>query len=131
MPKKAILCVDDEEIVLTALREQLQDFFGEQYRYELAESAEEAMEVMEELAQEGVEVVMIISDWLMPKIKGDEFLINVHQNFPKIMTVILTGHATFEAIERAKKEANLYDYLYKPWTAQELRAVIQSALNDL
>ncbi len=47
----------DEEIVLTALREQLQDYFGEQYRYELAESAEEAMEVMEELAQEGVEVV--------------------------------------------------------------------------
>jgi CheY-like chemotaxis protein len=57
MPKKAILCVDDEEIVLTALREQLQDYFGEQYRYELAESAFDAMEVMEELAQEGVEVV--------------------------------------------------------------------------
>lgn len=38
--KKTILCVDDDEMVLTCLREQLADHFDDQYQYELAESAE-------------------------------------------------------------------------------------------
>ncbi len=131
MPKKTILCVDDEEMVLTCLREQLADHFDDQYQYELAESAEEALEVIDELSEENVEVLIIISDWLMPEMKGDEFLITVHQKFPNIIKVLLTGQADEEAIQRAKTEANLFSCLRKPWNTQELIDTIQSGIGHL
>ena len=61
---------------------------------------------------------MVVSDWLMPGIKGDELLIKVHQKYPKIITVMLTGQADVDAVERAVEEADLYCCLYKPWKAK-------------
>jgi CheY-like chemotaxis protein len=128
MSKKAILCVDDEEMILTSLRDQLQNHFGSRYVYEFAESADEALEVIEEFNDDGVEILIIVSDWLMPNMKGDEFLIRVHQRFPNIVKVMLTGHADETAIERTRQEANLHRCLYKPWTEQELIETLTSGL---
>ncbi len=124
----AILCVDDEWIVLLSLQDQISKHFGDRYRYELAESADEAWEVIEELYAEGVQVLTIVSDWLMPGIRGDEFLMQVHQRFPKIVTVLLTGHADEEAIARAREHANLHAGITKPWQEANLIRVIRSGL---
>ncbi|MDM8558171.1 response regulator [Candidatus Parabeggiatoa sp. HSG14] len=129
MSEKVILCVDDEEIVLNSLREQICDHF-EDYQCEVAESAQEAWEVIDELFDEGVNVLVIVSDWLMPGMKGDEFLVEVHKKFPKIIKVILTGQADEEAIKRAKEEANLYSCLRKPWHVEDLIKTIHSGLNS-
>ncbi len=128
MLSQAILCVDDEVIVLDSLKEQLKRRFGNQYLYETAESVDEAWEIIEELQTEGIEILTIISDWLMPKVKGDDFLIQVHQKFPEIMTVMLTGQADDNAIERARQQANLYSCLHKPWSEEELFQIISCAL---
>jgi CheY-like chemotaxis protein len=129
MPNKAILCVDDERIVLLSLRDQITKHFGECYRSEFAESVDEAWEIIEELNQEGVNIFIIVSDWLMPGIKGDEFLIQVHQRFPDIVTVLLTGQADEAAIERTRQYANLYSYIPKPWDETTLIGVIRSSCN--
>jgi CheY-like chemotaxis protein len=126
--KKAILCVDDEEIILTSLRDQLQNHFGNRYIYEFAESADEALEVISELDEDDVEILIIVSDWLMPNMKGDEFLIRVHEQFPNIVKVMLTGHADEAAIERTRQNANLHRCLYKPWTEEELIETLVSGL---
>ncbi len=128
MSESAILCVDDEIVILDSLKEQLKRKFGDRFIYEVAESAEEAWEVIEELQKDDVKVIAIVSDWLMPGIKGDEFLIQIHQRFPKLVTVMLTGQADEAAIERAKKEANLHACLYKPWTESELTQIITTAI---
>ncbi len=125
---KAILCVDDERIVLVSLRDQISKRFGDHYRYEVAESADEAWEVIEELSDDDIKLLIIVSDWLMPGIKGDEFLIQVHARFPGIITVLLTGHADEAAIERARQYANLHAYIAKPWTEENLMNIIQSGL---
>ncbi len=128
MSKKAILCVDDESTILTSLGDQLQSHFGDRYVYEFAESADEALEVIEELNKDGLEILVIVSDWLMPGMKGDEFLIQVHQQYPNIVTVMLTGQANEEAIERVRREANLHHCLYKPWREEELIETLISGL---
>jgi CheY-like chemotaxis protein len=128
MSKPAILCVDDEVVILDSLKEQLKRQFGDLFIYEVAESAEEAWEVIEELQAEDIDIIVIVSDWLMPGTKGDDFLIQVHQRFPHLTTVMLTGQADEIAIERAKKEANLHACLYKPWTEAELVQIINTAL---
>lgn len=129
--KKAIVCVDDENIILDSLGEQIRNMFGDEFVYEAAENAEEGMEVIEELADENVEVLVIVSDWLMPGQKGDEFLIKVHEKFPNIVKVMLTGQADEKAIQNAINNAGLHAYISKPWTAEDLEKVIKTGLSKI
>ena len=128
MPKPVILCVDDEPVVLDSLKIQLKNALRDAYGYEMAESSDEAWEILEELSEDNTNVVVIVSDWLMPGMKGDEFLIQVHQKFPKVLKIMLTGQADIEAIQQAIEQANLYRCLSKPWNSEELIATIQSGL---
>jgi CheY-like chemotaxis protein len=131
MKELAILCVDDEAIILNSVIRQLQEEFDDRYNYEAAENAEEALAILEELQEEDIKVIVIVSDWLMPGMKGDELLIEVHKRFPKTIKILLTGQADEEAIERARSQANLHCYLYKPWEKQELIECIKSGLAKL
>ena len=128
MPKPVILCVDDEKVVLKSLKSQLKEAFGDDYFYELAEDADEALELIHEVWQDESSIIIIVSDWLMPGMKGDEFLTRVHKEFPSIIKIMLTGQADELAIERAKEQANLHQCLYKPWSEEELVATIKSGL---
>lgn len=130
MCDEAILCVDDEQMILLSLREQIVRHFGDRYLCELASNVSEAWEVIEELYDEGVRILIIISDWLMPGIRGDEFLIQVHQRFPEIMTVMLTGQADASAIARTRQQAKLHACLAKPWTERELIKTIRTAIEN-
>lgn len=131
MPKLSILCVDDEVIILNSLLRQMQAAFGDSYVYETSENAEEALEILKELQAENTDVIVIVSDWLMPGMKGDEFLMEVHKKFPNVIKILLTGQADEAAVERAKEQANLHRYLQKPWSEQELIACIKEGLEKL
>lgn len=130
MNKPVILCVDDEPDILNTLKMQLKNEFKNDYFYELAESADEALDLLKDF-QEEVQVIVVISDWLMPGIKGDELLIEVHQKYPKIIKVMLTGQADAAAVQRAVEEADLYCCLYKPWESKHLIETIKSGLAKL
>jgi DNA-binding NtrC family response regulator len=131
MSKPLILCVDDEAIILNSLKIQLKKEFNDNCFYELAESADEAMEILSEMQVDKSDIVVIISDWLMPGVKGDEFLLWVHQNYPNIIKIMLTGQADQSAIERAKEQTSLYACLHKPWNNEELIEIIRSGLEKL
>ncbi len=130
-PKRAILCVDDEKIVLDSLQDQLRNTFGDDFEYEIAESVDEAWEVIEDLVSQGYEMVLVISDWLMPRVKGDTFLIELHQKYPETVTIMLTGQADPEAVENAYQNANLYAYIRKPWREEDLINYVNNALKKL
>lgn len=131
MSKPVILCVDDEKIILDSLRKQLKNYFGNKYFYEFAENADDAMEVIEELIVDEYDILVIVSDWLMPGMRGDEFLIQIHRKFPEIIKVMLTGQADEIAIQNAIDNANLHKCLYKPWSEEELVSAIKTGMGDL
>lgn len=126
MNKPYILCVDDDKSILISLKAQLNHYLGDQFQFEFAECAEEAWEVIDELLASGETIAVIISDWIMPRIKGDEFLIGVHEKHPEIVKLMLTGHAEEDAIKRATKDANLAACLNKPWDIEVLIETIHS-----
>jgi CheY-like chemotaxis protein len=126
--KKAIICVDDEKIILDSIKEQLKHHLGKEYLLEFSDNPEEALQVIEELEEEGIKIMVVVSDWLMPGMKGDEFLIKVHKENPDIVKVMLTGQADTAAIERVKKEANLFRLLLKPWKEADLVDTIRNGL---
>ena len=130
MEKGILLCVDDEIIVLTALKDQLRRAFGNDFLIEVAESAEEALDLLDELAEEGHTLLVVVSDWLMPGMKGDEFLIETHKRFPSVVKIMLSGQAESAAVERARREAELHDFLSKPWNAKALVDSINQGLRS-
>lgn len=130
MEKGVLLCVDDEIIVLTALKDQLRRAFGSDFHIDVAESAEEALELLDELALDGHTLLVIVSDWLMPGMKGDEFLIKAHERFPSVVKIMLSGQAESAAVDRARREAGLHDFLAKPWNAEALVESITQGLRE-
>ena len=129
MSKPIIMCVDDEKVVLKSLKAQLKSAFGNTYVYELAENPADALELIDELNDGDRAIILIVSDWLMPGMKGDEFLIRVHEKFPKIVKIMLTGQADEDAIKRAFDQADLHQCLHKPWSEEELIETIKTALS--
>lgn len=129
--KNIILCVDDEKFILSNVKLQLKHKYGTTYHYLTADSAIEALEILDELMEEPGSNVLIISDWLMPVMKGDEFLIRVHERYPSIVTILLTGHADLDAVERCKTNANLHQCIFKPWQALELTQSIDSGFKSM
>ena len=119
--RKAIICVDDEKSVLETLEQQLISIFGKKYTYEIAENGAEALQVIDELIEDEYNVVLVISDWLMPGMKGDEFLLEVHKQYPGVVKVLLTGQAPKEAVQNAFDNANLDLYIQKPWNVDQLK----------
>jgi signal transduction histidine kinase len=128
MNNLAILCIDDEEVVLESLKEQLKRFFGKAYYIETAEDGNDALDILEELQADRVEVALVISDQIMPGMKGDELLIEIHKRHPKTLTILLTGQANAEAVGNAVNRANLYRYIAKPWDETDLTLTVTEAL---
>lgn len=130
MGKPTILCVDDEMLVLTSLRDVLGQVFGDEYMVEIAESAEEALEVISALVQDQTDIPLIISDQLMPGVKGDELLAKIHANYPNTLKIMLSGQATSEAIGNAVNQARLFRYIAKPWNEALLISIVQEAIHS-
>ncbi|MDF3820194.1 response regulator [Leptospira sp. 96542] len=125
---KAILFVDDEPIILLSMKSQVKQHFGDLYKYFTSESAHEAWELIGELVEEGITILVIISDWSMPGMNGDEFLRKVHSEFPQIEKVIVTGFADLKSIEALDSEIGLSSCLKKPWEENELISAISKAI---
>lgn len=130
MKKGAIVCVDDEPIILLALVQELKRTFGPELEYRQAMNADVALETIEELEAEGTRVVLIISDWLMPGMKGDEFLRIVNQRYPDIQNIMITGNANAEDIQEFKKLKSLVAIFNKPWNRVHLADTIRGVLQN-
>lgn len=128
MSQQVILCVDDEIIVLDALKEQLRKELDPNYIIEIAESGDEALEIFEELSSEGMEFPLVIADFIMPGMKGDEFLEAIHKKNRFIKKIMLTGQASIEGVSNAVNKAGLYRYISKPWDKHDLLLTIQEAI---
>lgn len=128
MSKNAIICVDDDPTILIALKAQLKTHYNKQFIFEFAESGDEGLEIIDEFAADGIETLIVLSDWLMPDMRGDEFLIKVHRKYPQIVKVLLTGQADTDAVKNAEKHANLFSYLKKPWEKNDLFNTIESGI---
>ncbi|MCC5944249.1 MAG: response regulator [Bernardetiaceae bacterium] len=125
-----ILCVDDEAIILDSLKQTLYDKFQDEVVIETAQSAKEALEFINFLQGRDEQLTLIISDYLMPDMKGDALLKEVQAVSPNTVKILLTGQADTEAIIRTINEANLFRYIEKPWDSTDLLLSVRSALES-
>jgi len=128
--KHYLLCVDDDQAILNQLSSQLEEAFGDICFFEYAESAEEALELLADIEQQGDSLQLVISDQVMPGMKGDEFLEIVNRRFPQARKILLTGYAGLESAIRAINYAGLDRYLEKPWDKHEFLETVRHLLHS-
>ena len=117
---KKILIADDEKNMIWAMKKALKD---ERYRLITASDGEEAVKLtMEE------EPDLILLDLRMPKLDGMEALKEIRRMDDKIPVIMLTAHGTMESAVEAMKLGAL-DYLSKPFDIDELKIIIERALD--
>ncbi|TVU52017.1 MAG: PAS domain S-box protein [Arthrospira sp. PLM2.Bin9] len=130
MTQPVILCVDDEPMILETLRRLLRRTLGGKYRFEFAGSGNEGIKLAQELIEAGEELAVVISDYMMPGLRGDEVLKVIHHLSPHTMNIMLTGHADIDGVFNAIQYAKLYRYISKPWENEDLSLTITEAINS-
>lgn len=125
MPDRLVLCVDDEALLLLALRHRLESVLGPGYRCETAPSGESALASLDGLSAAGLELAAVVCDWRMPGMKGDEVLREVRARFPRTRLVLLTGYADREELLALDSELGLAGILQKPCDLRDLVALIR------
>ncbi|MDJ0577172.1 MAG: EAL domain-containing protein [Xenococcaceae cyanobacterium MO_234.B1] len=130
MREKAIICVDDDRVILSILGEQLKRCFGNQYNIELIDNSLEVLDVWTELVAEGIEIPVIISDQNMAKMSGDKLLIELHKLYPQTLKILLTGATEAVAIRNLVNAGALYRYIPKPWDETDLLLTVSEALRS-
>ena len=118
-----ILCVDDEQSILNALKRLLRK---EGYQLLFANSGKEGLEILK-----ANEVHLVISDQRMPEMSGTEFLEIVKEKYPDVLRIILTGYSDIDSITESINKGNIYKFFFKPWNDVRLKSEIRQITEQI
>jgi DNA-binding response OmpR family regulator len=110
-----VLYVDDQKEACEKLKDILQYFFNKVY---LASNGSEALEIYNKK-----NLHLLLVDYDMPIMDGNEFLKKVREKDKTIPAVIISSYEEKEKLKNAIK-LNLVEYLLKPYSLDELKRVL-------
>ncbi len=113
-----ILIVDDEPMVRSSMARMMRSIDA-QYTVGEAEDGEEALSM---LARQSYDLV--ITDIRMPAMNGIELCKHIHQKYPRMHVVMLTGYADFSYAQAAIRY-NVSEYLLKPVSVDAIKEVVR------
>ena len=114
-----ILYVDDEISNLNVFK----NTFRRDYNIITADSAKLGLEILE---RENID--LILSDQRMPEMNGVDFLKIVMKKRPEPSRILITAFTDFGALKDAVNEAKIFQYIQKPWEEEDIKQIIDSAL---
>ena len=119
MHNGALLIVDDEPNVTSSLNRQLS---RDGYTIYAANSGSTGLELLKEN-----NIGVVLSDLMMPEMDGVTFLELVKQERPDVVRMLLTAHGSLNNAMAAINRLQIFGYLTKPWSSEELRGTIARA----
>ncbi|UTW64163.1 hybrid sensor histidine kinase/response regulator [bacterium SCSIO 12741] len=116
---KRVIFIDDNPNNLTAFRALLRD------RYEIYTSTDvsEALTLVKEKRPS-----VVVADYKMPELSGVEFLQMVKEIDPLAIRMMLTGHANLKAVVQAINQSEIFRFIVKPWSEEELTKALDNAI---
>jgi response regulator RpfG family c-di-GMP phosphodiesterase len=119
-PPPAILIVDDEPVVLSALRETLE---REHFHVVACNDPLKALAITAER-----DFAVIISDQKMPEMIGLDFLIETRKTRPNASRILLTAVLALPTIVDAINKGEIFRFVAKPWLREELITTVRNAV---
>jgi len=121
-----VVLVDDEEGILKVLQRELKSWAGD--RELEIRSFTRGEDALKFLAENHLDVILVISDQRMPGVKGHELLATCSQRYPGILLLMLTGYADVQDITKAIR-SGITSFILKPWDHDDLIYEITKAYN--
>jgi putative two-component system response regulator len=118
---RTVLFVDDEQPIRSALERMYLE--RDDVRCLFAASGQEALDVMEQ-----EETWVVVSDYLMPSMRGIEFLSKVKARWPHTIRIMMTAYADLSIAVDAINKSEAFRFVTKPWNNQELMETVDEAL---
>lgn len=115
-----ILIVDDEPVVLFALKETLE---RERFHVVACQSPLKALSILAER-----DFAVIISDQRMPEMLGLDFLIESRRIRPQASRILITAVLALPTIVDAINKGEIFRFVAKPWLREELIATVRNAV---
>ncbi len=116
--RRSIFYLDDDASHLELFREM----FGAEYDVHTAISLDEARRMLADCSAE-----IIISDQLMPEVKGTEFLREAARRCPSTFRVLLSGTIVVGEVLAEVGAGVVHIFLSKPWNKGEMREALERA----
>ncbi|MBV6647656.1 MAG: histidine kinase [Cyclobacteriaceae bacterium] len=116
-----VLYVDDEEGNLNYFRSA----FRREFEVLTANSGAEGLEILDK----NRDLPLILTDQRMPQMSGVTFLMQSINLVPNAMRILVTGYSDMETVINAINHGHIYYFINKPWSYDEMRIVIQRALD--
>lgn len=122
-----ILIVDDSAVMRRMVRRALALCDVPMGKILEASDGEQALQVLSEAW-----VDLVLTDINMPHMSGHSMLeaMKKNEDLSAIATIVVTSEKSSESVERARA-IGAKGYLVKPFRAEELRAMVESALGNV
>ena len=116
MEKPYLVIVDDEKDLLENIHESFEnEGYSDILTIRSRTSGEKAVHLAKEAKKNNTDVALLLTDMVMPGMKGFEVIEEFKLLFPDIVPMILTGYADKESAIRAINMGEVNAYFEKPW----------------
>lgn len=112
-----ILFIDDEQLILHALRRTLR---REPFELHFTDEPASAVQLVGEH-----DIDIVVCDYMMPGMSGVEVLGSIARKHPRTARIMMTGQADSQATIRAINEGSIHRFLEKPWADDHLKRVLR------
>ncbi len=121
--KEEVLVVEDNKEVRDFIKQVLQEL-----GYKTLEAAE-GIEALEILKEKGKNIDLVLTDVIMPNMRGDRLAERIKEDYPHIKVIFMSGYAD-NIITKGGILKNGINYLQKPLTAVTLAQIIRKVLDS-
>lgn len=121
-----MLIVDDEPIICRGLQQTIP---WDEYMVEVVGLAYNGAEAIQKL-KDHHDIDLVLTDVRMPNVDGLKLAAFIHENYPDIRTIIISGYDDFKYAQQAI-QLGVKDYLLKPVDVDELLRVITKITSTL
>ena len=119
--KCAVVCVDDDPYILQMLGFQLSKIMDQsQTLIEYFTDPNQALENIDLLIDEQIDVIFVMVDYQMPKMTGAELIRKLKLKHKNLKCIMFSGKANKSSVDSLKSENLLEEFIEKPWDEDEL-----------
>ena len=90
----------------------------------------DALENIDMLVNEDIDIIFIIVDYQMPKMTGAELIRAIKEKYSSLNCVMLSGQANATSVDSLKQEKLLDNFIAKPWDEEELFKLIRPLIDS-
>lgn len=128
----AVVCVDDDPMILQVLAFQLNKILDNQsVMIEFYTNPNDALDDIDVLISDNVDIIFVLVDYQMPEMTGAELIRKIKEKHPKLSCLMLSGQANAIQVSDLETENLLEEFIEKPWSELQLRNAIAKLTKTL